>query len=181
MMAGHSRMDRLIRRVAIGAALLSAAVLLTTVALAATPTIKQRLGFASSSRPLAYAVGQRVDVPAAFYASRDRTVLVFASGDCGPSVRSAAALFELATDLRGSTAGFLLITPTTMRVDQESLVRSIGLIPSETTSLDVTKLRVDAVPAAVVVDRVGRVLFSREGYIDGSARADIEAAATSTP
>jgi hypothetical protein len=107
------------------------------------------------------------------YESSDQTLLVFASGTCGACLRSASTFGELAAGLRSSQTRFLLLTPTNRHTDQQSLITAAGLQSSEFVSFDLSTLRLKNIPAVVLVDRSGRILYSREGYVDEDGRAAI--------
>jgi thiol-disulfide isomerase/thioredoxin len=152
-----------------------AAVLLVTAALGFVPAIGARLGW-SGPEPLAYSVGATVDVSPQIYSESQQTLIAFASGTCGACRRSASTFTALAADLSGTETRFVLLTPNTRHVDQQALVEAIGLTSAETMALDLSKLRLKNVPAVVLVDRAGHVLFSREGLVDEDARTSIRQA-----
>ncbi len=143
-------------------------VLLSTSLVGFAPAVRARLGWAAVQTP-AYAVGDPIDIPASLREHSERTLVVFASGTCGASVRSTPALKRLAEDLRGSSTRFLLVTPVAMKADQEALENNLGLTASEHATLDMSGLKVTSVPTMVLVDRSGRILFSREGFVDQAA------------
>jgi hypothetical protein len=128
------------------------------------PTIRARLGWAESAQS-SYLPGDLIDVPPSLYHGQ-RTLIVFASGTCGACRRSESALGPLAKELRGSATRFLLVTPNTRLVDQQALIEAVGLQSSEVSSFDLSSLRLKIVPSVVLVDRSGRILYSREGVID---------------
>jgi hypothetical protein len=173
--SGHDSPDRRGRR---GAAIVVVVCALTvgvTALVGFAPAIGERWGWSEPSRP-AYALGDSVDVPRRLYDESAQTLLVFASGTCGACLRSAAAFGELAVELRGTQTRFLLLTPTIRHADQESLLAAASLQASEFAAFDLTTLRLKSVPSVVLVDRAGRILYSREGYVDEDARAAIRAA-----
>jgi hypothetical protein len=86
------------------------------------------------------------------------------------------ALGELAKELRGSETRFLLVTPNSRRVDQQALIDAVGLQRSEVSAFDLSSLRLKIVPAVVLVDSSGHVLFSREGLVDEDGQAAIRRA-----
>jgi hypothetical protein len=141
------------------------AVLMATAMMGFAPAVRARLGWAPVERP-AYSVGDEIDLPARFRDRAERTLVVFGSGTCGASIRSTPALTKLAKDVRGSSTAFLLVTPDTMKSDQKTLEIALGLTATEHVALDLSALKVRSVPTVVLVDRSGRVLFTREGYID---------------
>jgi thioredoxin-related protein len=139
--------------------------LLSTVAAGFAPAVRTRLGWTAVERT-AYSVGDAIDIPADLRDRTARTLVVFASGTCGACLRSTSALTRLSSELRGSSTTFLLVTPTKMKADQEIFVAAVGLAKTEYVSLDLSALKVRSVPTVVLVDESGRVLFSREGYVD---------------
>jgi thioredoxin-related protein len=72
----------------------------------------------------------------------------------------------MAEELRGSRTRFLLVTPAIRHVDQQTLVSAASLHTAESVALDLTTLRLKNVPTFVLVNQAGRVLYSREGYLD---------------
>jgi hypothetical protein len=153
------------RRIAVGIIAFCTLALAVTALVGFVPALKARLGWGSVERA-AYLVGDSIDVPHDLYDGSDQTLIVFASGTCGACLRSAPALSRLAEKLRGSRTRFLLITPAARRVDQQTLVSAASLQAAESTALDLTTLRLKNVPTLVLVNQTGRILYSREGYLD---------------
>lgn len=151
-----------------------AAILGATALAGFAPAIRARLGWNTPDQ-LAYVAGASIDLPPSLY-KNGQTLVVFATGTCGACRRSAPALAALAADLRGSPTRFLLVTPNVRHVDQQDLVQAVGLSDSEVAALDLSKLRLKNVPAVVLVDRSGRILFSREGLVDDEGQAAIRRA-----
>ncbi|MEO8480982.1 MAG: hypothetical protein ABI634_02160 [Acidobacteriota bacterium] len=167
--------DHRLRRlpvVLVGATLVGLA---TTAAAGFAPAVRTRLGWTAVERP-AYAVGDVIDIPAGLRDQADRTLVVFASGTCGASLRSAGVLRRVASDLRRVHGQFVVITPKDQRADQQKLAESYGLEPSEVTALDLRQLRLKYVPTVVVVDRAGNVRYVREGAVDDDGRVAIQRA-----
>jgi hypothetical protein len=152
-------------RIAVGIIAICALGLVTTALAGFLPAIKAGLGWSSADRAV-YVPGDSIDVPRDFYSNNAQTLLVFAPGTCGACLRSASSFGKLAEELRGSNTHFVLITPAIRRVDQQTLVSAASLQASESMALDLTTLRLKNVPTVVLVNRAGRILYSREGYLD---------------
>jgi hypothetical protein len=172
-MAEHAR-DRTSRFVGVVLLTICALTFAITALVGFAPAIKARLGWIEPDRP-AYVAGESIDIPQSLYAGQ-RTLIVFASGTCGACRRSASALGELAKELRGSETRFLLVTPSSRRVDQQGLIDAAGLQSSEVSAFDLSSLRLKIVPAVVLIDSAGRVLFSREGLVDEDGQTAIRRA-----
>ncbi|HVW03419.1 MAG TPA: hypothetical protein VHB78_00355 [Vicinamibacterales bacterium] len=152
-------------RIAVGIIVFCAFGLAATALAGFSPAIKTALGWTSAERA-AYVPGDSIDVPRDFYDKNDQTLLVFASGTCGACLRSASSLGKMAEELRGSRTRFLLVTPAVRHVDQQTLVSTASLHAAESVALDLTTLRLKNVPTFVLVNQTGRILYSREGYLD---------------
>jgi len=149
------------------------AVLATTVLTGFAPALRAKFGWSKATSPAAYAVGQSFDVPAIVYSTTDRTLVVFASGTCSACLKSAQALSGLFTDFRDSPTRVVLVTPATMAADQEAFVQGLGVPASQHLTMNTSGLRLKVVPTTVLVDRLGTVLYAREGLIDDAGRQAI--------
>lgn len=172
-MVEHSR-DRTSRRVGVLLLCVCALTFAVTALVGFAPAIKARFGWSEPDRP-AYATGDSIDVPGRLYEGQ-RTLIVFASGTCGACRRSASAFGALAQELQGSETRFLLVTPNVRHVDQQALIDAVGVKSSEVAALDFSSIRLKNVPAIVLVDGAGRVLYSREGFVDDEGQAAIRQA-----
>jgi hypothetical protein len=162
-------------RIAVGIIAFCALGLVATALAGFAPAIKTSLGWSSAERA-AYVPGDSIDVPRDFYDKNDQTLLVFASGTCGACLRSASSLGKMAEELRGSRTRFLLVTPAIRHVDQQTLVSAASLHTAESVALDLTTLRLKNVPTFVLVNQAGRVLYSREGYLDADGSEAVRSA-----
>jgi len=168
-------MERLGRLIALTLIAGTAAALATTVLVGFAPLLRAKVGWTGATRT-AYSAGQAIDLPAGLYSTNDRTLVVFASGTCSACLKSARALSGLIADFRDSGTRVLIVTPTTMVVDQESFIRGLGVAPSQHVSMDTSGLRLKIVPTTVLIDRLGKVLYAREGLVDDAGRQAIRLA-----
>jgi thioredoxin-related protein len=170
--------DARVRRLSWALIAVSVTTLVVTLGVGLFPPVEAWLGIDSSTS--AYTVGERIDVPTSLFESNDKTLFVFASGTCAACLRSRPAFRTLAGELRGGATHLLVLTPLTPNSDQQSLVASLNLASDEFKHLDLKRLRLKNVPTVVLVDRAGLVLFSREGYVDDAALAQIREATVNT-
>jgi thioredoxin-related protein len=163
------------RRIALTVIVASVVALGMTAIVGVTPSLAQRFGWSTGTSG-DYAAGELIDLPRAVYEKSDRTVLLFASSTCGACARSKATVRMVVSDLRAAATGFMLLTPTAMRSDQEAFAEGLDLRADEHLAVDFKALRLKSVPTVVVVDRSGRVLYAKEGLIDESGRTAIRGA-----
>jgi hypothetical protein len=148
----------------------------TTVFIGFVPVIKAKAGWSEPARQ-AYAIGQTIDLPSSVYSSNKQTLVVFASGTCGACLRSSQALSGLVSDFSDSSTRVLLVTPATMKADQQAFERGIGIPISQHLSMDTSKLRLTMVPTIALVDATGKIVYAREGLLDEEGRQAIRHAA----
>lgn len=153
--------DVVIRRIATAVALACAATVALTIAAAAHPTIRARLGLVPVRVP-AYRAGERIDAPPRVYTSSPLTVLLFIRGNCPTCQRSQPVFKSLADRLAATPARMVLVTDT-RRPEDAAYASAIGIDSSGVAPLDFSALRLKSVPTLVLVDREGRVLYALEG------------------
>jgi hypothetical protein len=158
------QLDRIAGRAAAIAAICCGLTLgLTTVAIA-IPSVRNHLGLAAVAEPT-YAVGQRVDLPAAAYASAPYTLILFARSSCSACQKSADVLRELFLRANRSGLALTIVDGTSSRVDDVGFVSDIGGSDAKLVSLDLTRLRLKRVPTLLLVDKTGRVIVTHEGLV----------------
>ncbi len=155
-------------RAAFAAVAVSVTVVLATAAVLATPRVRDAI-----MNPVAYSVGQRIDVPPTAYASSPYTLLIFGRGTCAASRQAAPFLQSLANETRRLGIAPRLVSEDAHAAGADVFVASLGLQPSEVLRVNVSTLRVRVVPTVVVVDRFGRILYVREGVVPASATVPV--------
>ena len=157
-------------RVALAISTLMAVVVVSTIAVVLSPSLRETLGIDTG-----YRVDGQIDLPASAYASTRRTVFFFALSDC-PGCRQVqpalAGLAELLT--KGKSARFVLVTSERRREAGAQYAADLGLAAESVIYTDLTALKVRQVPALVVVDNSGSILFVRDG---APSSADIDTVA----
>ena len=86
------------------ASIVLAVVLCTSLGVVFWPRVATALGVKPAPPPPAYAAGERVDVPAAWYARRPKTLIVFARASCGACQKAQPFLKTLVGFGDGSAA-----------------------------------------------------------------------------
>ena len=138
-----------------------------TVALAASalvvawPRVTHALGIKPKPPAAAYSAGDRVDVPADWYRSSPRTLVLFARASCGACEKAQPFLKDLATRISGKSA-FVVAGGVETKEEDATFARSLGATES---SIKTTPpgVRVRATPTLVLVDDRGIVLDAWEG------------------
>jgi hypothetical protein len=129
----------------------------------ALPEWRRALGFARLDQP-AYAVGQRVDVPAGLYDAAPLTLLLFTRSSCPACERAKPAFAELTAALRDRAAvRVTMVVDEGQQAGEREYLRDVGLAEDRLAVVDFRTLRLRRVPTTVLVDRDGRVLHTQEG------------------
>src|SRR5579871_77110 len=140
-MSEPSSLDDLIRRAATTVLVACIAILGVTAGAATLPAVQSKLGFAAS-QPARYSVGQKIDLPAAAYSGRPRTVLFFSLSSCGACQRSKSEVAAIAGDLaKHPGVHLLMVTGETFRNDETAFAKSIGIDSTHLLRLDLSKLK----------------------------------------
>jgi hypothetical protein len=153
------------------------AVVAITVGVLAVPSLRAKLGFPAHAT--SYAVGERVDVPAALYQGSSPTLLVFARNSCSACQRGKAGFARVTYELRRHPANVVVVTSQAHRDDEIPYARDLGLDESHVIGLDLSGLRLKVVPTLVLVDDEGQVRFTSEGVISPTQEQDLLRAAAS--
>jgi hypothetical protein len=156
------------------------AVAVTVIALA-KPSFGAAIGLARDHDP-GYAAGDRLELPPGIAGGAAHTVLIFARFDCQACQAARASLADLVADLQQQTdVRAVMVTSRRDRPDQEGFGRSLGLQASQVVPVDFTSMRIKTVPAVVVVDRSGTVVYARAGPLSRSDHAALIRKVTSSP
>jgi thiol-disulfide isomerase/thioredoxin len=129
----------------------------------ALPGWRLALGLGTADQP-AYALGQRVDVPAGLYDAAPLTLLIFARSSCPACERAKPAFAVLAASLRDRAAvRVTMVVDEGQQAGEREYLRDVGLPEDRLAAVDFRALRLRRIPTTVLVDRDGRVLYSQEG------------------
>ena len=138
------------------------AVAVTALAVA-KPSFGAAIGLTRNAG-VGYDVGDRIDLPPDVLGGATHTVLIFARFDCQACQAAQPRLADLVADLGLQTeVRTLMITSRRNRMDQEGFGRSLGIRDEHVISVDFTSMKIKTIPAVVVVDRQGRVVYARAG------------------
>jgi hypothetical protein len=161
--------DRLVRRASIAASVGLALMLVATLAYIGWPLVASALGVKPAAAPPAYAAGEQIDVPAAWYADAPHTLIVFARASCAACERAQPFLTQLVGRMNGR-GGAVMAHPPGADADDQTFARSLG-VTDDHILVTPAGLKVRATPTIVLVTRQGRVVEVWEG-----AKADRQAA-----
>lgn len=140
-----------------------AAVLGATLLVLAMPA--WRTHFAAEN-PASYRVGETIDIPTAIYSGSAMTLAVFGDANCAAARGSQSALRSLVSGFTGQRRGRAVLVASNgsgRSTDHDPFASAIGLGSAAVQAVDLRQLRLRAVPAAVVLDRRGRILAFHEG------------------
>lgn len=151
------------------------AVIALTSAFVITPSL--RTLFATHSTPSGIAIGERlvlVDDPPSV---GRRSVLIFARSTCEYSEKAKPTLRKVISRVAERTdARVALILTDTELVDGPSYAESLGLTPEAVIPYGIFRGRLRRVPAVVIVDNDGKVVFSEIASSRESLEADFVSA-----
>ena len=130
------------------------------------PGLKARLGWSVDDPPApSYRVGERIDLPASLYTTAPRTVLLFTSASCGACQRSKMPTAALVHDLKTlPNTAVVMVTPPSGSQERVPFARELG-VPEAQVAVHAGPIRLQRMPAVVVVDSQGTVLLIREGML----------------
>jgi hypothetical protein len=127
----------------------------------AWPRVENVMGLEAAPAAPAYASGQRVDVPAAWYESSPKTLIIFGRASCAACEKAQPFLKGLVTRLNGR-ASAVLAHPPGGEAEDIAFARSLGVTDDRIVVVG-GGLRVRATPTLVLVNRDGTVLEAWEG------------------
>ncbi len=153
--------DRLISRVSVAASIGLAVTLSASVGAVVWPRVAVALGVKPTPPPPAYAAGDRVDVPASWYAKAPQTLIVFARANCGACQTAQPFLKSLAGTVTAGGGAVVVAGHRETPGEDAEYTRSLGL--SDSAFVVFPKgLRVRVTPTLVLVDRTGLILHAWE-------------------
>ena len=156
--------DRAVRRASFAASAGLVLMLAATVVYIGWPRVTSALGMKPAPPPpvpAAYAAGQQVDVPAAWYADAPHTLIVFARASCAACEKAQPFLKMLVSRMDGKGGAVMAHPPGALAQDQ-TYGRSLG-VAQERVLTTVPGLRVKATPTIILVDRHGTIVSAWEG------------------
>jgi hypothetical protein len=155
--AAPDRIGRAAKLVIVGCAV----TLLVTIAALAVPALRAAW---SSELPSGYAAGDRIDLPPAAFNASPHTLLFFARADCGACQRGKPFFASLIKAIGAiPNARVLMIAGPSKWRDQVEYASGLGLDESRLFQTEFRRLRLETVPAIVLVNRDGVVLYARAG------------------
>ena len=153
--------DALLRRFGLVVSAACVITLVATLGIVAWPRVTHALGITPKPPTMPYLPGGHIDAPADWYASRPRTLIVFARASCG-ACRKAQPYFQQLVEFVAGRAAVVVAGGADARDQDAEFARLIG-INDTGFKLVPAGLRVRATPTLVLVDRQGRILAAWEG------------------
>jgi hypothetical protein len=162
--------DLFIRRFSLLTAGIIVCVVAGSAVVARVPSLRTRV--LPSTVPQGYQVGELLDVAPAVYNNYDFSVVVFADVNC-PACQAAVPFLERFVLLasRTSAGGAAVLMTTSLDEPADSMIlrmRKSGATVLTPSRWKVTKMRLQAVPTMMIVDRKGRVRFVHAGVPENS-------------
>jgi thiol-disulfide isomerase/thioredoxin len=166
--------DRALNRLSVVASLGLVLMVGATTTYIAWPRVASAVGIkpaAPPPAPPAYIAGQGIDVPAAWYASSPRTLILFARDSCGACQKAQPFLKTLVAGLKDK-ASVVMAHPAGTDVEDVAYAKGLGLADAN-IHVVTANLRVKATPTLVLVDQQGRILAAWEGAGKEEKQAEI--------
>jgi hypothetical protein len=156
-----TRLDRLIRNASIAVTAGLVLAVAATASYIAFPSVANATGAQPAPRPVAYAVGDPIDVPAGWYEGATRTLIVFARASCAACDSAKPFLTELVADASKAGRAVMAHPPGEDAADR-AYARDLGVADADIRVVT-PGLRVRATPTLVLVDARGTILQAWEG------------------
>ena len=169
------RSDRFLDRFSVTASIVLAVMLCTSPGVVFWPRVATALGIEPAPPAPAYAAGDHVDVPAAWYTRHPRTLVVFARAACGACQNAQPFLKTMAASVMAGGGGVTIAGHRESPADDASFARSLG-VPEEAIVVFPAGLRVRVTPTLLLVNRDGTVLHAWEGVGPDAKQQSIAAA-----
>ena len=169
--------DRALNRLSVVASLGLVLMVGVTTSYIAWPRVASALGIKPTPPPPpppAYIAGQGIDVPAAWYSSSPRTLVLFARENCGACQKAQPFLKTLVAGLKDK-ASVVMAHPAGTDVEDVAFAKGLGLADANIHAVT-SNLRVKATPTLVLVNQQGEILAAWEG----AGKADKQGEITST-
>jgi len=168
--------EQLVRRASIAASVGLALMLTATLGYIGWPRVAAAIGISPkpAPRPPAYQAGEIVDVPAAWYSKADTTLVLFARASCGACEKAKPFLTKVVGIMNAKGAA-VMAHPALTEVEDKQFAKSLGVnAPNVVVVTD--KLKVQATPTLLLVNRAGKILNAWEGVGKENEQAAILAA-----
>jgi hypothetical protein len=167
--------DRFLDRFSVTASIVLAVMLCTSLGVVFWPRVATALGIEPAPPPPAYAAGDRVDVPAAWYSRHPKTLIVFARAACGACQNAQPFLKTLAASVIEGGGGVTIAGHRESPAEDASFARSLG-VAEEAIVVFPSGLRVRVTPTLILVNRDGTILHAWEGVGPDAKQQTIAAA-----
>jgi peroxiredoxin len=166
--------DRLVSRASIAASVGLALMLAVTLGYIGWPRVAAAFGTKPAPRPPAYAMGETVDVPAAWYSSADTTLILFARASCGACETAKPFLTKLVGVMNSRGAAYMA-HPQGTDVEDTQFATSLG-VKTDRVVVVPAGVKVHATPTVLLVNRQGKIVGAWEGVGKEDKQAAILAA-----
>ena len=138
------------------------------------PRVAAAFGSKPAPRPPAYAAGETVDVPAAWYSDADTTLILFARADCGACQKAKPFLTKI-VGLMNTRGAAYMAHKAAKDVEDVQFATSLG-IKSDHLMVVPAGAKVQATPTVLLVNRQGKIVGAWEGVGDQAKETAILAA-----
>ena len=166
--------DRTLNRLSVAASLGLVLMVGVTTSYIAWPRVASVLGIKPTPPPLpppAYVAGQGIDVPAEWYSSSARTLVLFARDSCGACQKAQPFLKTLVAGLENK-ASVVMAHPAGMDVEDVAFAKGLGLADSN-IHVVTANVRVRHTPTLVLVNQQGEILAAWQGVGKADKQAEI--------
>lgn len=170
--------DTFIRRLSTSVVVVFLLALAGTVALVVSPSLRERAGVGPAAEPAPYAVGDRVDVDAASYATAPLTLILFARSTCAACQRSADFHKQVVAAGKARGVPAVLVTPSAEVEAERAYADGLGIAAARVHEAPPGSIKLRAVPALMVVDTSGLIRHVWFGAPDAAAQTTILSAVT---
>jgi peroxiredoxin len=125
------------------------------------PRVAAAFGTKATPRPPAYAIGDVVDVPAAWYSTTDTTLVLFARASCGACQKAQPFLTKI-VGIMNSRGAAVMAHPSDKDVEDTQFAKSLGVKDDHIVAVP-AGTKVHATPTVLLVNRQGKVVGAWEG------------------
>jgi hypothetical protein len=169
--------DRVLGRASIAASIACSLMLVATLGYIGWPRVATAVGLKPApapARPPAYAAGEIVDVPAAWYSDADTTLILFARASCGACEKAKPFLSHLVERMNARGAAWM-VHPAGTDAEDAAFAQSLGVADNHVGIVG-PGVKVQATPTVLLVNRQGKILGAWEGVGKIESRSAILAA-----
>jgi len=144
-----------------------------TLALVLSPSLRERVGVGPVAEPPPYAVGDRVDVESAAYATSPVSLVLFARSTCAACQRSSSFHTQVVATGRTHGVPTVLVTPSTDAEAERVYAEGLGIAATAVYLAAPGAIKLRAVPALMVVDAAGLIRHVWFGAPDAATQTTI--------